>query len=63
MTARRACPACGSRKYSPFAKKCFDRELLGDLSFASRKPPECMRLELVRCLQCDLVYAPELLRY
>lgn len=59
MTLKRFCPVCGSARCAPFAEKSFDKERLGILSFASRKPPELMCLELVRCLDCDLVYAPE----
>lgn len=59
MPLRRFCPVCGSARCVPFAEASFDKERLGSLSFASRKPPELMCLELVRCLDCDLVYAPE----
>lgn len=59
MTSKRACPVCGSTRCAPFAEASFDRERLNILSFASRKPPELMCLELVRCLDCDLIYATE----
>lgn len=34
-----------------------DRDALGDLAFASRKPPEFMHHRLVECPVCDLLYA------
>jgi SAM-dependent methyltransferase len=54
----RACPVCGSTDQSHvFATESLDFEALGDHAFASRKRPERMRLHLVECPVCDLVYA------
>lgn len=57
LTAR-ACPLCGSRDDSEvFAPARVDSTSLDRYAFASRKRPEHMRLRLVSCLRCDLVYA------
>ncbi len=54
----RACPVCGSTDDSDvFAEERLDTASLDRYAFASRKRPEHMRLRLVRCRQCDLVYA------
>lgn len=58
MSAERACPVCKSNEHVPFAKERIDAKLLGTYTYASRKIPEFMCLRLVRCTQCDLVYAP-----
>ncbi|MBM3618988.1 MAG: class I SAM-dependent methyltransferase, partial [Alphaproteobacteria bacterium] len=55
----RSCPVCNSREYAPFADERIDHAKLDDFAYASRKQPEFMCLRLVRCLSCDLVYAPE----
>lgn len=54
----RACPACGGSSHKHFAAERIDPSKLSDFSYASRKQPEFMCLRLVRCLDCDLVYAP-----
>lgn len=54
----RECPICRSRTYAPFASEHIDSSRLNAFSYASRKNPEFMRLRMVRCLRCDLVYAP-----
>jgi SAM-dependent methyltransferase len=56
--AERTCPACGGNAYTHFADEHIDEQLVSDFTYASRKRPEFMCLRLVRCLQCDLVYAP-----
>ena len=57
LTAR-ACPICGSRDDSDvFAAQRLDTASLDRYAFASRKRPEHMRLRLVSCPDCDLVYA------
>lgn len=57
LTAR-SCPICGSTDDSDvFASQQLDLDLLDRYAFASRKRPEHMRLRLVRCPRCDLVYA------
>lgn len=49
---------CGSTDDSRiFAAARFDTASLGRFAFASRKRPEHMRLRLVCCPRCDLVYA------
>ena len=55
----RACPVCGNADTSRerFAER-IDPARLGALSYASRKEPEYMRLRLVVCPACDLLYAP-----
>jgi SAM-dependent methyltransferase len=57
LTAR-SCPICGSTDDSDvFASQQLDVEALDQYAFASRKRPEHMRLRLVQCPRCDLVYA------
>lgn len=58
LTDERACPACGASRHTAFADERIDPTKLGEFSYASRKNPEFMCLRLVRCLNCDLVYAP-----
>ena len=55
----RVCPACGGNSTAGFASQRINPERLSAFSYASRKTPEFMCLRLVRCLECDLVYAPE----
>jgi SAM-dependent methyltransferase len=56
--APRPCPVCGSRDdRDVFAEQRLDEASLDQFAFASRKRPEHMRLRLVRCPVCDLVYA------
>ncbi len=55
---RRRCPICGSTDDSEvFAEQHLDLAALDEHAFASRKRPELMRLRLVACPVCDLVYA------
>ena len=54
----RPCPACGGIQYLPFAAEKLDSSKVSDFTYASRKNPEFMCLRLVRCTDCDLVYAP-----
>ncbi len=56
----RNCPTCEkeNRKII-FLTKNIDNEKITSFSFASRKEPEFMRFQLMRCLECDLVYADE----
>lgn len=58
MSVDRACPVCQGRTHAHFADERIDPERVGSLTYASRKPPEFMCLRLVRCTNCDLVYAP-----
>jgi SAM-dependent methyltransferase len=54
----RACPVCGSTDQSHlFASELLDVDALDENAFASRKRPEYMRLRLLECPTCDLVYA------
>jgi len=54
----RACPVCRSTDDSEvFASEKLDAARLDRYAFASRKRPELMRLRLVCCPGCDLVYA------
>lgn len=54
----RPCPVCGSVDDARvFASQRLDIEALDAYAFASRKRPEFMRLRLVECPVCDLVYA------
>jgi SAM-dependent methyltransferase len=54
----RCCPSCGSTDDSRiFAEQHLDMAALDEHAFASRKRPELMRLRLVDCPVCDLVYA------
>lgn len=57
LTAR-PCPVCGSDDdHDVFAAARLDTAALDRHAFASRKRPELMRLRLVQCPVCDLVYA------
>jgi SAM-dependent methyltransferase len=58
-TGERACPVCGRRDYRIFAPERLDMARVSAFTYSSRKLPEFMCLRLVRCLGCDLVYAPE----
>ncbi|MGA2399387.1 MAG: class I SAM-dependent methyltransferase [Steroidobacteraceae bacterium] len=59
----RACPVCGDSDTTRemFAER-IDPTRLGALSYASRKEPEYMRLRMVVCPTCDLLYAPRVPR-
>lgn len=57
--SERPCPVCKSTAYAPFADEHIDDRKVNDFTYASRKEPEFMCLRLVRCLECDVVYAPE----
>lgn len=54
----RPCPCCSRYDHALFADERIDETRLDGYAYASRKTPEFMRLRLVRCLHCDLVYAP-----
>lgn len=54
----RACPVCGPGAPADLhAEADFDPARLGRFSFASRKAPELMHYRLLRCRDCDTVYA------
>ena len=60
MQNQRSCPICLDKNSDSklFLEENIKKELISDLSFASRKPPEFMSHRLMRCLSCGLVYAP-----
>ncbi len=55
----RNCPVCnsGPDMTKVFLKENIDTEKMNEFTFASRKNPEFMCYNLVKCLNCDLVYA------
>lgn len=57
----RRCPVCqsGAESAAPFLSRNLDPDRLNALSYASRKAPEFMCYELVRCTHCDVIYASE----
>ena len=61
MSTKRPCPVCGagSLEAKSFLSSNIDVTRLDEFSYASRKTPEYMNLNLVQCLKCDLVYADE----
>lgn len=56
--SERVCPVCGASCQAPFADERIDPCKISDFTYASRKEPEFMCLRLVRCTNCDLIYAP-----
>jgi len=61
MPQLRTCPVCQSHsaQASIFMHENIDPSQISDFSFASRKTPEWMCHQLVRCHSCSLVYAPK----
>jgi SAM-dependent methyltransferase len=61
MSSKRSCPVCGAGSLDArsFLRSNVDLARLDEFSYASRKTPEYMNLNLVQCLRCDLVYADE----
>ncbi len=55
----RDCPVCNSpvSKAKHYMDENYDVEKINSLSFSSRKNPEFMCHHLVRCINCDLVFA------
>jgi SAM-dependent methyltransferase len=55
---QRNCPICNTdaAKAKLFLKESIQEDRLNSFSFASRKIPEFMNYQLVRCPQCDLIY-------
>lgn len=53
----RGCPICASDKYTLFLAKKIEPTKVSDATYASRKEPEFMRHQLVRCVNCSLIYA------
>ena len=58
LTKSRRCPVCfDSNKNSViFQKENIEKKKITSFTYASRKNPEFMCHEMVRCLNCDLVY-------
>ena len=58
---RRDCPVCeaSAGQASVFMEASYDPSRLTAASFASRKAPEFMSYQLVRCWQCTTVFASE----
>ncbi len=58
---KRDCPVCCelASKATPFMARSLDESRLTKASFASRKTPEFMSYQLVRCRQCATVFASE----
>ena len=61
MNPKRSCPVCGagSLEARSFLRGNVDHSRLNEFSYASRKAPEYMNLNLVQCPACDLVYADD----
>ena len=57
----RDCPICVTPAMSgvPFLDRRIDKDRFSAFSFASRKLPEYMNYKLLRCPNCDVVYACE----
>ena len=57
----RDCPICSSTAATGihFMDRKIDKDRLNSFSFASRKDPEYMSYKLLRCPNCDVVYACE----
>lgn len=58
LAKERFCPVCGGSEYKLFAEERIDPRRINAFTYASRKQPEFMCLRLVRCADCDLIYAP-----
>jgi 2-polyprenyl-3-methyl-5-hydroxy-6-metoxy-1,4-benzoquinol methylase len=61
VSVSRSCPICNtsSEHAQLFLAANVDTTRINHFSYASRKPPEYMNHHLVRCLNCDLVFADE----
>jgi SAM-dependent methyltransferase len=61
MSSKRSCPVCGAGplEATSFLTANIDLARVDEFSYASRKTPEYMNLNLVQCQRCDLVYADE----
>lgn len=59
-TESRPCPVCGAThdNATVFLAQNIDESRIVGSSFASRKVPEYMNHEMIRCGGCDLVYVP-----
>ncbi|WP_284643869.1 class I SAM-dependent methyltransferase [Paenibacillus silviterrae] len=62
MVISRSCPVCDNgENYELYAKANYDLSKLDEFAFASRKMPEYMHYNLVKCNECDTVYANEII--
>lgn len=57
MNSERPCPVCRATQTTLFMREHIRPEAVTSFSYASRKEPEYMCHELVRCSHCQLVYA------
>jgi len=59
MKKKRACPFCkiSNNKKRIFLRENIDNNKIDKFSFSSRKVPEFMNFELLKCKNCSLVYA------
>jgi 2-polyprenyl-3-methyl-5-hydroxy-6-metoxy-1,4-benzoquinol methylase len=57
---QRNCPVCNSdtSHSKNFIDENIDRQKISTYTFSSRKEPEWMCYQLIKCLSCELVYAP-----
>lgn len=55
---KRPCPVCGATAMEHYTDEYLDLGKVNDFTYSSRKQPEFMCWRLVRCVSCDLVYAP-----
>lgn len=55
--AVRVCPTCNSTNHTLFANNSIKANKINNFTYASRKEPEYMCYELLRCNTCDLVFA------
>jgi ubiquinone/menaquinone biosynthesis C-methylase UbiE len=55
---KNSCPICKfkNKNYKIYLKKNIKNNLLNQYSFSSRKTPEFMNFELIRCSKCSLIY-------
>ncbi len=57
MVINRTCPVCMKSSNLLFAEARLDKSRLDNFAYASRKNPEYMHHRLLRCEDCDLIYA------
>jgi ubiquinone/menaquinone biosynthesis C-methylase UbiE len=60
MKRNRACPFCKIFNKKIFLKENIDGNKINKYSFSSRKTPEFMNYELVKCKKCNLIYASKI---
>ena len=58
MQKKRVCPICKTyNKHKVFLKENIKNNEINKFSFSSRKIPEFMNFELVKCKNCSLIFA------